>query len=83
MSIRFTVTKNALFGRINRLLAKQSLRLRTNRPGGPAYDRLGRYYLLDTATKTIVEHHIPLEMYAKDLGGIECLGMSGGVTPSR
>ena len=73
MNKYFTVSEKALIGRINRVLAKQSLRLHKNRLRSLCLDNLGRYYLLDTDTKTIVDHHIPLEMYANDLGVLSVL----------
>ena len=73
MNKYFTVSENALIGRINRVLAKQSLRLHKTRLRSPSLDTLGRYYLLDTDTKTLVDHHIPLAMYANDLGVLSVL----------
>ena len=73
MKIYFTVTEKALIGRINRVLAKQSLRLHKTRLKSPSLDTLGRYYLRDTGTKTLVEPHIPLAMYANDLGVLSVL----------
>ena len=73
MSKHFTVSENALIGRINRVLAKQSLRLHKTRLRSPSLDNLGRYYILDTSTRTIVDHHIALAMYANDLGVLSVL----------
>lgn len=69
----FTVSEKALFGRINRVLAKKSLRLHKTRLRSRSRDNLGRYYIRDTDTKTLVEHHIPLAMYANDLGVVSDL----------
>jgi len=73
MNTYFTVSENVLLRRINRVLAKQSLRLHKTRLKSPSLDTLGRYYIRDTGTKTIVDHHIPLAMYANDLGVLSVL----------
>ncbi len=76
MGQTITVSEKAIFGRINRVLVKKSLVPKKTRLRSLSFDNLGRYYILDTDTKTIVDHHIPLEMYAKDLGVLsvlECL----------
>ena len=73
MNKYFTVSEKALIGRINRVLAKKSLRLHKTQLRSPSLDNLGRYYILDTGTKTIVDHHIALAMYANDLGVLSVL----------
>jgi len=73
MTKYFTVSEKALIGRINRVLAKQSLRLHKTRLRSPSLDTLGRYYILDTNTKALVDSHIPLAMYANDLGVVSVL----------
>ena len=68
MSQTITVSEKAIIGRINRVLAKKSLLLKKTRLRSLSLDTLGRYYILDTRTKTLVDSHFPLERYAKDLG---------------
>ncbi len=68
MGQNITVSEKAIFGRINRVLAKKSLLLKKTRLRSLSLDTLGRYYILDTRTKTLVDSHIALAMYANDLG---------------
>jgi len=68
MSQTVTVSEKAIFGRINRVLAKKSLVLKKTRLRSRSLDTLGRYYILDTRTNMLVDSHFPLERYAKDLG---------------
>ena len=68
MNPKFIVTEVALMGRLNRVLAKRGLRLKTIRRKRQTEDILGRYYLLDTSSNTVVDYHISLTTYATDLG---------------
>jgi hypothetical protein len=68
MSQKIPVPEGTVVRRINRVLVKQSLRLHKTRLRGLSPGNLGRYYILDTRTNTLVNSHIALEMYANDLG---------------
>ncbi|QEP42151.1 hypothetical protein D5085_02755 [Ectothiorhodospiraceae bacterium BW-2] len=64
-----TVTKKAIIGRINRKLAKHGERLRVNR--NPVWVcNLGRYYITNDRTKTVVESDCDLVGYAR---GMACV----------
>ena len=73
MNPKFIVTEVALMGRLNRVLAKRGLQMKTTRRKRHTVDTLGRYYLLDTTSQTVVEHHISLITYATDLGVLSSL----------
>ena len=69
----FTVTKKGLLGRINRVLDKESLRMKITRRVSRSFENRGRYYIIDMDTKMIVDHPIPLEIYVGDLGVLNTL----------
>ena len=53
MSQNITVSEKAIFGRINRVLAKKSLVLKKTRLRSLSLGTLGRYYILDTRTNMV------------------------------
>jgi hypothetical protein len=61
------VSRRALLARVNRKLAHQEERLCRTRSLRAQFD-LGDYYIEDTQTPNILDHHIDLELTAKVLG---------------
>ena len=62
-----SVTEQALTKRINRKLSHKNERLVTAR-GQRAQSEVGRYYVVDEQTNTLVLHHVNLEKLAQELG---------------
>jgi len=64
------VTRRAVIQRINRRLAPDWRALRTSRGWG-ATSNLGTHYLLDTYRNEVVDTHVDVEGYARELGALE------------
>jgi hypothetical protein len=67
------VTKRALIQRINRKLevtkGRDSIAARVKATrGGRAQTDLGDYYLLDAERGAVLDHHLDLEAYGRELG---------------
>lgn len=66
--MKATVTKRALFARIDRKLQKDGERLRRCKESSKAYADLGDYYVVSGNTNTVIAQHCSLEGLAKELG---------------
>ena len=64
-----TVTKRALVARINRKLPDLQ-QVRTAREGGMLRHNVGRYYVLDARTNSVIDTHVDLERLARSLGAM-------------
>ena len=60
------VSKRALIARVNRKLPEHH-RIKTLR-GERWFSNLGRYYEVDEYTNAVINTHLDLEAYAKELG---------------
>ncbi len=62
------VSEKVIFERIDSKLAPGRRRLRRCRRDSSSFDDLGEYYIVSTLEKCIIDTHIDLETYAKDMG---------------
>ncbi len=62
------VSEKVIFERIDSKLAPGRRRLRRCRRDSRSFDDLGEYYIVSTRENYIVDTHIDLETYAKDMG---------------
>jgi hypothetical protein len=68
--LKLPIDQRALIGRINRTLAADGKALRKLRHGERArgFKPVGHYYVVDTWTSGIVQTHVDLEVFARELG---------------
>jgi hypothetical protein len=64
---RNTAAETAQIARINRKLAKENRKLCTSRSNGQR-SNLGRFHVIDTWNNTVVDWHVNLDAYERDLG---------------
>lgn len=64
------VSERAMIGRINRALAKDRRVVKASREGSSLYNNMGRFYMLDWSTNTVVDWKLDLTAVAKKLGCI-------------
>jgi hypothetical protein len=62
------VKEKTLVWRINRSLAVKGQMLRKSRSTSPWYESTGDYYLYDAHTNAVLETHVDLEAFARDMG---------------
>jgi hypothetical protein len=72
---KVAVTERALFQRVNRKLKQNDQKLLTARGfwDGPHFHEspdLGRHYIIDTYRNVIVDRHVDLEKYGRELGAL-------------
>jgi hypothetical protein len=67
VTARLPVSRRTLYVRLSRHLEQRGQRLRTAR-GDRATAGVGRYYIVDLASGTIVHAHVDLEAFARDHG---------------
>lgn len=66
-SSRRLVSQSALLRRVNRTLARQDKQVRKCRTASRDYGELGDYYCVDINRNLIVDKHVDLENYGRDL----------------
>ena len=64
---RVSISKRALMQRIQRVLAKEMGILKTTRGGESDRKELGDYYTVDLNRNRIIQTHIDLESYGREL----------------
>ena len=62
------VSERALIGRINRRLDRDNKKLFKSRPGSRLEANVGRFYVVDVWRNTVVDTHVDLESYGRELG---------------
>jgi len=62
------VSERALIGRINRRLGRDYKKLFKSRPGSRLEANVGRFYVVDVWRNTVVDTHVDLESYGRELG---------------
>jgi len=62
------VSERALIGRINRRLDRDYKKLYKSRPGSRLEANVGRFYVVDVWRNTVVDTHVDLESYGRELG---------------
>lgn len=64
------VTERALIARINRKLSHGGEKFCIARKGTQLHWNLGRYYVLDFYRNTVVNSHLDLESYGREIGAL-------------
>jgi hypothetical protein len=62
------VSERALIGRINRRLGRDYKKLFKSRPGSRLEANVGRFYVVDVWRNTVVDTHVDLKSYGRELG---------------
>jgi hypothetical protein len=66
----YLVTNGALVARINRKLAKDWKKLHKYRESSSGHHNLGDYYVVDSYRNAIINTHVDVLSFARDLGVI-------------
>lgn len=62
------VSERALFGRINRALKHDGMKLHKCPEGSSAFSSFGRWYLKHHDRNFVARHHIDLQHFAREIG---------------
>jgi len=65
-----SLSERAVLARVNRALRPKGQRMCRHRPNWQGFDCLGRFYLLDYTTSTVVDTQIDLETFGRELNVI-------------
>lgn len=68
--MRTYITETALLRRINRKLARNHQAIRKCRSKSRWFHSLGDYYLIDSPGNSIIDTHVNLESYGRELNAL-------------